>query len=164
MRRPQVAELDFFLPSPLVCHLHKKESLRRRREARPSAILRCQDLRHFFPGTFSPTAIDQRTDDGSDHVPQEAVGFHRNSDHAGRIPFHGNGEEGPDAVGAVGVGGAEGGKIVRPLEYGECVLYPRQIEGLPDEPGVVSFQDRTDRPVADPVEIHFAHRIEAGMK
>ena len=64
----------------------------------------------------------------------------------------------------VGMGGAKGRKIVRPPENGECLDHSRQIERLPDEPGVVSPQGRTNRPVADPVEVHLAHCIKAGME
>ena len=65
---------DNFLPPyavqiPLwVFHIHQKKSLRRRGETCPSAILRRQDLSRFLPIAFSPAAIDQRADDGSDHI------------------------------------------------------------------------------------------------
>jgi len=53
---------------------------------------------------------------------------------------------------------------MRPAEEVQRPFDLLQVEGRPDEPGVLSFQDRPDRTVADPVNINLAFHIEAGVK
>ncbi len=65
------------------------------------------------------------------HIPQEAVGFHGNVDHAGGIPLRGDGDDRPDVVLAVRVGRAEGGKIVRPAENVERPVRSAPCRGAP---------------------------------
>ena len=51
-----------------------------------------------------------------------------------------------------------------PFEYGKHLPDLLQIEGFPDKPGMMPLQRGSDRPVADPVQVHLAFRVEPGMK